>query len=247
MQYCVQYVEIYGKDYCTPNLHLHGHLQSCIKDYGPVYAFWLFGFERLNGVLGSCHLNNHAISVQIMRHFNSNMQTYHGMQNWPDEYKEVSLPLVSHRFYNKGSLMFKTLESNLQSLSSSDMMQLVKPLPPVKESVFEQHIQQCLLESLEHHFSESSINLLSIYTRCKAIKIGSFILGSEKSKYTTSSRLLATVGDQIKLVLVNYYAKCSIRFSDNTIQVLWLAAVSCYFISLSGMVWPSCSGLEYRY
>lgn len=56
MQYCVKYVEIYGKECCTPNLHLHGYLANCIRDYGPVYAFWLFSFERLNGVLGSYHL-----------------------------------------------------------------------------------------------------------------------------------------------------------------------------------------------
>ena len=47
LKFCQTFVELYGKKYCTPNLHLHGHLASCIKDYGPVYAFWLFSFERL--------------------------------------------------------------------------------------------------------------------------------------------------------------------------------------------------------
>ena len=40
------------------NMHLHLHLAECIVDYGPVYAFWCFAFERMNGVLGSYHTNN---------------------------------------------------------------------------------------------------------------------------------------------------------------------------------------------
>ena len=34
IKYCEMYVELYGKENCTPNLHLHGHLASCIRDYG---------------------------------------------------------------------------------------------------------------------------------------------------------------------------------------------------------------------
>ena len=32
--------------YNTPNLHLHTHLNACIDDFGPVYSFWLFSYER---------------------------------------------------------------------------------------------------------------------------------------------------------------------------------------------------------
>ena len=45
------------------NMHLHGHLKECILDFGPVYTFWLFSFERLNGVLGFYHTNRHDISA----------------------------------------------------------------------------------------------------------------------------------------------------------------------------------------
>ena len=50
LSFCTSFEELYGKKSCTMNLHLHGHLASCIHDYGPVYSFWLFAFERLNGV-----------------------------------------------------------------------------------------------------------------------------------------------------------------------------------------------------
>ena len=43
----------YGRDKVTPNLHLSLHLCECLHDYGPLYAFWYFSFERMNGILGN--------------------------------------------------------------------------------------------------------------------------------------------------------------------------------------------------
>jgi hypothetical protein len=42
----------YGKEVITPNLHLSLHLSECCMDYGPLYSFWCFSFERMNGILG---------------------------------------------------------------------------------------------------------------------------------------------------------------------------------------------------
>ena len=49
------------------NMHLHLHLKNCLLDYGPVYAFWCFSYERFNGILGAYHVNNHVITIQLMR------------------------------------------------------------------------------------------------------------------------------------------------------------------------------------
>ena len=35
---------LYGTSTITPNMHLHGHLAECVKDYGSIYGFWLFAF-----------------------------------------------------------------------------------------------------------------------------------------------------------------------------------------------------------
>ena len=53
---------------------MHMHILNCILDYGPVYAFWLFSFERYNGILGSYRTNNRSIEVQLMRHFVQEME-----------------------------------------------------------------------------------------------------------------------------------------------------------------------------
>ncbi|POG76838.1 hypothetical protein GLOIN_2v1451707, partial [Rhizophagus irregularis DAOM 181602=DAOM 197198] len=44
-------------DMITLNLHLLLHLYECAKDFGPLYAFWCFLFERMNGVLKVACLN----------------------------------------------------------------------------------------------------------------------------------------------------------------------------------------------
>ena len=56
------------------NTHLHLHLYKCYnKDYGPCYGFWLFSFERCNGILGKYHANNFSIELWLMRIFSENM------------------------------------------------------------------------------------------------------------------------------------------------------------------------------
>ena len=32
--------------------NMHGHLKEAVEDYGPVFGFWLFSFERHSGILG---------------------------------------------------------------------------------------------------------------------------------------------------------------------------------------------------
>ena len=52
LEFCKCFEAYYGKEYCTPNMHLHAHnIKDCILDFGPVSAFWAFPFERFNGIL----------------------------------------------------------------------------------------------------------------------------------------------------------------------------------------------------
>ena len=40
------------------NKHLNGHFKDCIVDYGPVFTFWCFSFERYKGIMGDYHKDN---------------------------------------------------------------------------------------------------------------------------------------------------------------------------------------------
>jgi hypothetical protein len=58
--------ENYGEGKITPNLHLSLHLYECSFDYGPLYSFWCFSFERMNGFLGN--LSTKINSNQILHY-----------------------------------------------------------------------------------------------------------------------------------------------------------------------------------
>ena len=50
MAYLIE--RVYGPEFITSNIHLALHISDCCRDYGPIYSFWLFPFERLNGYIG---------------------------------------------------------------------------------------------------------------------------------------------------------------------------------------------------
>ena len=46
------------------------HLAGCLQDFGPLHhAFWLYSFERYNGLLSKQPTNNHSIEVQLIKRF----------------------------------------------------------------------------------------------------------------------------------------------------------------------------------
>ena len=57
--YCCLFEDGFGKENCY---------------FGPASSFWLFGFERMNGVLDSVRTSNVAVEVQLFRKFISKQQ-----------------------------------------------------------------------------------------------------------------------------------------------------------------------------
>lgn len=58
-------VQLYGPSSIVPNHHLSLHLTECLRNFGPVYSWWSFPFERYNGIMqriknngkhGSCNV-----------------------------------------------------------------------------------------------------------------------------------------------------------------------------------------------
>ena len=75
IRFCTRTAQQYGNEVATPNMHMHCHLASCIKDYGPLHTFWLFSFERYNGLLGSMPNNNRAVEIQFQKRFRKDSLT----------------------------------------------------------------------------------------------------------------------------------------------------------------------------
>ena len=139
MEFCCKLQELYGEKYCNVNLHLHVHLASCVLDFGPVYSFWLFSFERMNGILGTFHTNCRDVTLQLMRKFMQINQS--GLIYWPDIYKSAFSPLIAEFRYSKGALIPKSLESTLSCGKCT-------PLPPLHEHALSSSMKSSILSSL---------------------------------------------------------------------------------------------------
>ena len=115
--------ELYCKKNCTINLHLHAHLHECLKDFGPVYSFWLFSFKRMNGILGSFKTNSYNISVQLMDRFlnSQDCSIYH----WPSEFKHQFSYISEGCLYDEGSLSHYSLST---ALRQHTLVQAIAPI-----------------------------------------------------------------------------------------------------------------------
>ena len=50
LEFCKGVEQLYGGPMVTPNMHMHCHIREVLLDYGPVYSFWCFSYERYNGI-----------------------------------------------------------------------------------------------------------------------------------------------------------------------------------------------------
>ena len=102
--------QLYGKKFLTCNMHLHCHLREVLLDYGPVFGFWLFSFERYNGHLGSTYTNNRSVEIKFMRDFLKERFLLPSSGNLPTLQQDTFLPIF-HRGKDKVSRTENMLHS----------------------------------------------------------------------------------------------------------------------------------------
>ena len=91
MQFCSRVKKLYGKSEITPNMHMHGHLKQCIIDYDPVYNFWLFSFERYNGILEGYPTNSFSVEIKLFLRFQKefSLASFPMPQEFNSEFNDV--------------------------------------------------------------------------------------------------------------------------------------------------------------
>lgn len=105
---CVQ--RMYGSGTITPNMHMHCHLKDVLLDFfGPAYGFWLFSYERYNGILQHQPTSNCCIEIQVTRCFIYD-NTAFALQP-PSEFGDQLGDLCNLRPRVTGSLLLMTHES----------------------------------------------------------------------------------------------------------------------------------------
>ena len=208
LQYCKRVERMYGKDVVTPNMHYCCHLESCITDFGPAHNFWLFSFERFNGVLGQLPNNNRSIEVQMMRRFQLDTQSTSFC--YPELFQNKFKPVLPPQYYESPETVAEcsmSVESNTSQASSSQASSpTVAPSRWSHEAVNGLHLPSAYRvvslsssarEQLKELYSElyakplAEINVCTIVHKYSTVKLGTISLGSYKSRSQTSSVLLA--------------------------------------------------------
>ncbi|KAL1927706.1 hypothetical protein VTP01DRAFT_3527 [Rhizomucor pusillus] len=70
LEFCRNCESLYGEEIVTSNMHLYCHLHQTLTDFGPIYAFWLFSYERYNGILVNFNTNQRmTFEVTYMKRF----------------------------------------------------------------------------------------------------------------------------------------------------------------------------------
>jgi hypothetical protein len=66
--FVTKWQQLNGVASVTSNMHIIiAHLAEQIERFGPVYAFWLFGTERMNGILAAINTNNRDIELTLVK------------------------------------------------------------------------------------------------------------------------------------------------------------------------------------
>ena len=222
---------MYGYDGCNPNLHLHGHLAACLQDYGPL---WLFGLERLNGILGSVSTNHQAIEILLMRKFISNQQVLGKIRTDND----TTLTDLLHPYQClQGSLKYEQipelpLKSQLSSENASSYSEYCSLIPPVREGCLQSDEVASIEKTLRSYFGDSLVQILVIHAYSKAVVFRGTLYGSIQCSHANSSLVYVLKDSDPNIshpAFVQKYLSVQVLLNNNSSQqrvTVFLAAIN---------------------
>ena len=179
LQFCRRFVNTYGSDAATPNMHMHTHLAECVRDFGTISSFWLFSFERFNGILGGQPTNNRSIELQIMKRFVQDNFHIQVLSLIPYNCSDVDhhfRPVVADHAYSFYSTRHLDTHSLVSLYSHSAKSVQYSPALKYTLAVFQQHQidvlhQTYLLLYPDIHRDLAASSLPSTYRRMLSITI----------------------------------------------------------------------------
>ena len=153
---------LYGDSAITPNMHMHCHLKEVVLDFGPVYTFWLFAYERYNGILQHQPSSNRSIEIEVMRRFIEDNDAY-AFQS-PVQFQDELSSVCSFRPSVTGTLL---LMSRDQEASSS-----IRPvqLPTSYKYHVLTDFQLAHVKKLLSILLQTPADLISVNSICKSFK-----------------------------------------------------------------------------
>ena len=228
LQFCRRSEKMYGKGAITPNMHMCCHLRECILDYGPLHSFWVYSFERYNGVLGQLPNNNRSIETQMMNRFLRDKASMSLLM--PSEFRQDFESVLPFERKQVGSLAVSTSESLNQP---SDLQWTLDSLPKIE---FPGHYKRCTLtvsevdslkvlySALYSPSSNSEMYVNTTFSQYSSVLYADTVLGSNQSRSHSSSivmaewnsRLLGPPSEsdhELRPVKINFFLKHSLNIS----------------------------------
>lgn len=199
--FCSQFLEVNGRAACTPNMHLHLHLKECLYDYGPLYAFWCYAFERYNGMLGNFPTNQKNIEPQLMRKCLI-LQELHS-QVFPIEGECFESLLVKHSPSFSGGLMMSMTGENILDIIKLSTPALdegldysvtgyEKCLPPIRNAVLNTDMITSLQLTYKLLYPDIEINSLQRFVKQSSrVSFAGEILGSKAASRDNNTIITA--------------------------------------------------------
>ena len=211
LEFCNQFELLYGPEKVTPNMHLHAHILSCIKDYGPIYSFWLFSFERYNGLLGNYRTNQRSVELQLMRMFLSDLEI-HDLNISTEHVSKEDLKFLQpcdgagtlkELSSNHSAQYLRIVEASQYALTSDfpaelwSFIDIYKPGGVVSTEILEEpelsYLAQCYC-SMYPGAEYTGTNISSTIYKYSQMKVGNEVYGSYGTRTNRSSYLLARWG-----------------------------------------------------
>ena len=215
---------VYGNDVVTPNMHMHLHLKDTLLDYGPVYGFWLFSYERYNGILEHQPTNNRSIEIQLMRRFLQDNNAYRIQP--PIDYKDELEKLTLLRPSLTGSLLLTTQATGIESVdftfptSCTRHVFMESEVRILKKLMIKLKIvsEECVLNSTYYKYKQANkkgTTILSTTTKSTSIVMALWDQDIFGHAPTFLPRLFVNPVDaNLRPVRINYFLKLSYCTSE---------------------------------
>ncbi len=215
LQFCKRCERMYGPEVITPNMHMHAHLSECIQDFGPVHVFWLFSFERYNGILEHLPNNNRSIEIQILKRFMESTDLLSLPKEHHDEFDSI------FRSQKLVGTLSQCAATNTECTYTQDQHHLPKFY---QQSVMtKEELEQ--LKKLYSHLLEvptTNINAQCSYRKYQYVHINGKLFGSMNSRSSSSSIIMAErhPTTEIRAAQVKFFAQHNVVVEDQNISFL---------------------------
>ncbi|CAB5180826.1 unnamed protein product [Rhizophagus irregularis] len=188
---------IWGPEIATPNMHMHLHIKDCMLDYGPLYSFWCFPFERLNGYLASMPNSGRNFATE----------SFMKLQSFQHENKGT---MAKYNFTIQEALYFKKLPFQISQMNIRGYESIPgKLLSPTCELTMEKPLVDCLVgyykrvyADLEYQFYSGSqqqdrhaIFVSPSIIRASALQIADEHFGSQLCRSVLASNVMVAFLD----------------------------------------------------